>query len=96
MVLLLRDLQDSVIVPFSSEASIANSISMSFVVSSLLADMLAIYALVKQQDIPPDTLFILSLIFADLFFGGTALVLTVANHIYSGWALGRTGKKCHN
>ena len=46
---------------------------------SLFADILAIYALVKQGNIPHDTYYIISMTFADLGFAIQGAVITVIN-----------------
>ena len=108
MGILLRDLIDGVVVPFSTEQLASNSILSVAASLSLFADILAIYALIKQGNIPHDTYYIISLTFADLGFALQAAIISVINgksvlpialietYQYigsnSGWAIGNIGK----
>jgi hypothetical protein len=74
MPLLLKDIQNGVIIPFSDSERSANLVVASFTTLSIGADLLAIYALLKQVYIPLDSRFILSMMLADLSF---AIVIVV-------------------
>lgn len=79
MLYLLRDLQDGVIIPHSAEEATMNSVYTVIVLVSLLADFIALYALLRQRDIPLDTCFIISLTVADLLFGATVFGMSISN-----------------
>ena len=79
MLYLLRDLQDGVIIPHSAEEATMNSAYTVVVLVSLVADFIALYALLRQRDIPLDTCFIISLTVADLLFGGTVFAMGTSN-----------------
>ena len=76
---LLNDIHDGILIPFS-DTEMASVIALSFfTLASILADLIAIYAIVKQRDIPLDTRFILSLILADLLFSLLCAALETTN-----------------
>lgn len=76
---LVNDINDGVLIPFS-ETEMASIKALSFfTLVSILADLMAIYAILKQRDIPLDTRFILSLVSADFLFSLLCAALEITN-----------------
>ena len=76
---LLKDLTDGVVMPFSSSETAINIALSIFTIMSVLADLIAIYALLKQQSVPLDTRFIVSIITADFLFGLVCVIIQIIN-----------------
>lgn len=76
---LLKDLADGVVIPFSSSETAANIALSIFTLVSVLADSLAIYALLKQRSVPLDSRFIVSIITADFLFGLVCVIIQIIN-----------------
>ena len=89
--ILLRDLQDGVIIPLTSEELSIAWVAIPIASISAIIDTVAIYALLKQRNIPLDTFFIISLACGDLIFALLVLVMEIINTVYGGFALGKTG-----
>ena len=91
--LLLKDFPaDGSVIPFTSpDARIPVYIIAPELAISIMVDIIVIIALIKQQDIQIDTLFIVSLSIADLLFGVVTFVLCVGELIFSGFWAGKLG-----
>ena len=72
---LLKDLTDGVVIAFSfSEIAVNIALSI-FTTMSVLADLIGLYALLKQRYIPLDSRFIVSIITADFLFGFLCVIV---------------------
>ena len=91
--LLLKDFPaDGSVIPFSSQSSYyVLYLLVSELGIAIIVDVIVIIALIKQQQIPIDTLFILSLSIADLLFGVWIFVLGVTELVYNGFWIGKIG-----
>lgn len=78
---LLKDIHDGVLIPFTASEMASNTAVSVLTMLSLCFGTLAIYALLKQRDVPLDTRFILSLLFADLFFEILCVTVEMINGI---------------
>ena len=82
---LLKDLQDGVLIPFTEEEKSTNLFFTIITLSSIIADIIALYALLKQKSIPLDSLYIVSLTVADLAFGVLCGVFLFTNGESCSW-----------
>lgn len=78
---LLKDLHDGIIIPLSAREMTTNRVVTVLTFVSLCADIAAIYALVKQRNIPLDSRFLISMIAADFFFGFLCINVELINGI---------------
>lgn len=67
------------LVKFSPEQFTVNRVSTAMTGLSVIADILVVYALMRQSDIALDTYFIVSLTFGDLAFGILVLGINIVN-----------------
>ena len=91
--LLLKDFPaDGTVIPFSSpQARYFLYLIVPELAMAIIVDVIVIIALIKQQQIPIDTLFILSLSIADFFFSVMIFVLGVGELIFDGFWAGKAG-----
>ena len=80
---LLKDIHDGVFIQFTASEMASNAAVTVFTMLSLCFGTLAIYALLKQRDVPLDTRFILSMLFADFFFGVLCVTVEVINGTFT-------------
>ena len=72
-------IQDGVIIPFTASELTTAIAALPFFSVSLFADIISIYSLLKQRNIPLDTRFIISMIAADLGYALTCLIIAIIN-----------------
>ena len=91
---LIRDfpIDGSVIVSDSPIIRVARYIAVPELAIAILVDVVVMVALTKQQDIPIDTQFIISLTAADLLFSFLFFVIGTGEVIYDGWWIGKSGR----
>ena len=92
--LLLKDFPaDGSVIPFSyPEARYFLHLILPELGIAIIVDVIVIIALIKQQQIPIDNLFILSLSIADLGFSVMIFVLASGNLAFDGFWAGKAGK----
>jgi hypothetical protein len=88
--ILLKDITYDII-PWSHEIMITTMVLVSELLLGIIIDILIIYSLLKQRDIPIDSQFILSLTIADFLFCAVFLVSDIFNTVRGGWATGQVG-----
>ena len=79
---LLKDLQDGILIPFTHEEHSTNLFFIIVTLVSLVSDVVAIYALLKQKSIPFDSYYIISLTVTDLAFAITSAVFLLTNGLF--------------
>jgi hypothetical protein len=88
--ILLKDISFDII-PWSNEIMITTMVLISVLVLGIIIDILIIYSLFKQRDLPIDSQFILSLTIADFLFCACFFVFGVFHTFRGGWAAGQEG-----
>ena len=75
----LIDFPESGFIPFTRETQMTNNFSLFVIVPAIAIDILLLYSLIKQRDIPFDSQFIISTITGDFAFLFMELVIVSLN-----------------